>query len=68
MAYYQRVLEIEPYNQEARDCFDQLKANAEPAPVEETAENLYGQAQSKIQSGDRAGAQAALKDITRQVS
>jgi GT2 family glycosyltransferase/tetratricopeptide (TPR) repeat protein len=63
MSYYQRVLEIDPHNQEARDCFEQLKASAEPAPVEETAEHLYLQAQSKIQSGDRAGAQTILKNI-----
>jgi GT2 family glycosyltransferase/tetratricopeptide (TPR) repeat protein len=66
MANYQRVLEIEPYNQEARDCLDQLKAGTQQSTKEETSDSLYLKAQSQVQSQDRAGAKETLQKLVEQ--
>ncbi|MBU5638024.1 tetratricopeptide repeat protein [Geomonas sp. Red69] len=70
--FFQRALEIEPWNQAVREQLSQLRQDQEPAaaavtPAEaeedETAEERYQRSQELVQQGDLAGAEAELSAI-----
>jgi Flp pilus assembly protein TadD len=68
--FYQRALEIEPWNQAVRRRITELRARlAEPAPVldedEECEEELYQKAQALVAQGDLDGAVRQLEAILR---
>ncbi|WP_129124751.1 tetratricopeptide repeat protein [Geomonas oryzae] len=77
-SFLQRVLEIEPWNQAARERLKALReataapaqasaTAAAPAPAceddEMTAEELYEVSQQMVQSGDRSGAETNLRKL-----
>lgn len=77
-SFLQRVLEIEPWNQVARERLGALReaaaapakasvTSATPAPAceddELTAEEIYEISQQMVQSGDRSGAETKLRKL-----
>jgi tetratricopeptide (TPR) repeat protein len=63
MAYYQRVLDVEPENVEAQSCLDKLKGGIETGAGDQADETLYRQSQTQIESGDRKGAAVSLLQL-----
>ncbi|QWV97026.1 tetratricopeptide repeat protein [Geomonas nitrogeniifigens] len=71
--FFQRALEIEPWNQAVREQLSQLRQDQEPAAAavtpaeaeedEQTAEERYQRSQELVQQGDLAGAEAELSAI-----
>ena len=67
-SFYQRALEIEPWNQTVRQRITELRLRlAEPAPCEEdeelSAEELYEKAQAFVAQGDLDAASRELEEI-----
>lgn len=63
--YYQRVLEIEPDNQDALTCLNKLNAGIGKGERCDTVDALYARAQSQLQGGDRDGAAVSLYEILK---
>jgi tetratricopeptide (TPR) repeat protein len=67
-AFYQRALEIEPWNQTVRQRITDLRQSlAEPAPCEDedSAEDLYEKAQALVAQGDLDAAARELESILK---
>jgi Flp pilus assembly protein TadD len=67
-SFYQRALEIEPWNQTVRQNITELRRSmAESACCEEdeSAEDLYEKAQALVAQGDLAAAAGELQDILK---
>ncbi|HEY5514552.1 MAG TPA: tetratricopeptide repeat protein, partial [Geomonas sp.] len=67
-SFYQRALEIEPWNQAVRQRLTELRLSlTEPPPCEEyeSAEELYEKAQALVAQGDLDGAAGQLRGILK---
>lgn len=61
--FYRRVLAVDPDNDQARSCLEQVEKQAAGQAPEAGAEQLYAQAQTKFKAGDAVGAMNDLEQV-----